>query len=116
MDQRMGFRRARQVVEMEDLFFQGGSSISIGSNKLLERVSAVAIIINHVDTEAKASTTGLPKGAEISHYNIISNSAQVAFKRNMVAETRSGNDRKERLRLSGERWLAPLPMFHAYVR
>lgn len=53
MDQRMGFRRARQVVEMEGIFFQGGSSISIGSNKLLERVSTVAIIINHVDTEAK---------------------------------------------------------------
>ncbi|CVL03623.1 related to 4-coumarate--CoA ligase [Fusarium proliferatum] len=74
-----------------------------------EEAQSASAAINY-----SSGTTGLPKGAEISHYNIISNSAQVAFKRNMVAETRSGNDRKERLRLSGERWLAPLPMFHAY--
>ncbi|SCO52654.1 related to 4-coumarate--CoA ligase [Fusarium fujikuroi] len=74
-----------------------------------EEAQSASAAINY-----SSGTTGLPKGAEISHYNIISNSAQVAFKRNMVAETRSGRERKERLGFSGERWLAPLPMFHAY--
>lgn len=62
------------------------------------------------------STTGVPKGVEISHYNIISNSMQLISKRCMVGETTGAKDRKARLDLSGERWLAPLPMFHAYVR
>lgn len=57
----------------------------------------------------------MPKGVEISHYNIVSNSTQVAFKRNLVANTEAGRARKQRIDLSGERWLAPLPMFHAYV-
>lgn len=33
----------------------------------------------------------------------------------MVGDTAAGKARKERIDLSGERWLAPLPMFHAYV-
>ena len=33
----------------------------------------------------------------------------------MVADTASARARRERVDLSGERWLAPLPMFHAYV-
>ncbi|KAF5640797.1 4-coumarate ligase [Fusarium sp. NRRL 52700] len=74
-----------------------------------EEAQSASAAINY-----SSGTTGLPKGAEISHYNIISNSAQVAYKRNMVAGTRLGRERRERLDLSGERWLAPLPMFHAY--
>lgn len=57
----------------------------------------------------------MPKGVEITHYNIVSNCLQVIFKRNMVADTAIGRQRQARVRLSGERWLAPLPMFHAYV-
>jgi 4-coumarate--CoA ligase len=37
------------------------------------------------------------------------------FKRDMVADTAAGKARQARLKSSGERWLAPLPMFHAYV-
>ncbi|KAF4996270.1 hypothetical protein FDECE_12514 [Fusarium decemcellulare] len=73
-----------------------------------EAQSATAVI------NYSSGTTGVPKGVEISHYNIVSNSTQVIFKRNMVAETESGRARKKRIDLSGERWLAPLPMFHAY--
>ncbi|KIX09206.1 uncharacterized protein Z518_00285 [Rhinocladiella mackenziei CBS 650.93] len=61
-----------------------------------------------------SGTTGVPKGVEISHYNIISNSLQVIYKRNMVADNPRAKERKERINRSGERWLAPLPMFHAY--
>ena len=68
----------------------------------------------HVLTELR--TTGVPKGVEISHYNIISNSLQVIFKRNKVADTPRALERKGRISLTGERWLAPLPMFRAYVR
>lgn len=68
---------------------------------------------NLVLTESR--TTGVPKGVEVSHYNIISNSLQVAFKRRMVADTPRAKERRARIDLSGERWLAPLPMFHAYV-
>jgi acyl-CoA synthetase (AMP-forming)/AMP-acid ligase II len=60
-------------------------------------------------------TTGLPKGVEISHYNLVSNSFQLLFKRAIVGKTPAAQARKERLDLSGERWLAPLPMYHAYV-
>jgi acyl-CoA synthetase (AMP-forming)/AMP-acid ligase II len=60
-------------------------------------------------------TTGLPKGVEISHYNLVANSFQLLFKRAIVGKTPSARARKERLDLSGERWLAPLPMYHAYV-
>ncbi len=51
----------------------------------------------------------------MSHYNVISNSLQVIFKRDMVADKPRAKARKARLDLSGERWLAPLPMFHAYA-
>ena len=61
-----------------------------------------------------SGTTGLPKGVLISHYNLISNSLQVLHKRNMVANTPAAKARAARLAMSGERWLAPLPMFHAY--
>ncbi|KAH0842472.1 4-coumarate--CoA ligase-like 7 [Fonsecaea pedrosoi] len=61
-----------------------------------------------------SGTTGTPKGVEISHQNVIANSLQVIFKRNMVADTTRARERKARIDLSGERWLAPLPMFHAY--
>jgi 4-coumarate--CoA ligase len=61
-----------------------------------------------------SGTTGLPKGVLISHYNLISNSLQVLHKRNMVADNPAAKARAARLALSGERWLAPLPMFHAY--
>lgn len=61
------------------------------------------------------STTGLPKGVEISHYNLVANAAQVAFKRSLVGNSASGRERKGRIDIAGERWLAPLPMFHAYV-
>lgn len=61
-----------------------------------------------------SGTTGLPKGVLISHYNLISNSLQVLHKRNMVASTPAARARAARLASSGERWLAPLPMFHAY--
>ncbi|KAM5347464.1 hypothetical protein ACJ41O_010469 [Fusarium nematophilum] len=74
-----------------------------------EQAESATAVINY-----SSGTTGLPKGAEISHYNIVSNSTQVAFKRNMVANTEAGRARKQRIDLSGERWLAPLPMFHAY--
>jgi len=62
-----------------------------------------------------SGTTGLPKGVEISHYNLIANAEQVHHKRSLVAHTSKGRARKERLELSGDRWLAALPMYHAYV-
>lgn len=61
------------------------------------------------------STTGVPKGVEISHYNVVANSSQIMQKRSLVADTPEGRARKEHLDLSGERWLAPLPMYHAFV-
>lgn len=41
---------------------------------------------------------------------------QVSFKRSMVGNSVRAQERKQRVDLLGERWLAPLPMFHAYVR
>lgn len=70
---------------------------------------STAAVLNY-----SSGTTGLPKGVLISHYNLISNSLQVLHKRNMVADTPAAKARAARLALSGERWLAPLPMFHAY--
>lgn len=62
-----------------------------------------------------SGTTGFPKGVEISHYNLIANSEQSNHKRSIVADTPEGRARKERLDISGDRWLAAIPMYHAYV-
>lgn len=62
-----------------------------------------------------ASTTGLPKGVEISHFNLVSNTEQLIFKRSQVAGSNFGLERFARLQESGERWLAALPMYHAFV-
>lgn len=40
---------------------------------------------------------------------------QLVHKRKLVANTQEGQARKARIESSGERWLAPLPMYHAYV-
>lgn len=76
-----------------------------------EEAQTTTAIINY-----SSGTTGLPKGVEISHYNLIANAEQVLHKRNLVANTPAGSARKERLDTSGERWLAPMPMYHAFVR
>jgi acyl-CoA synthetase (AMP-forming)/AMP-acid ligase II len=60
-------------------------------------------------------TTGTPKGVELSHYNVIANSVQCLQKRSLVANTPRGRARRARLDMSGERWMAPLPMYHAFV-
>lgn len=60
-------------------------------------------------------TTGLPKGVELTHYNIIANAEQIIAKRLLVADTPSGRARRERLDTSSERWLAAVPMYHAFV-
>ncbi|KAL4774504.1 hypothetical protein BDW60DRAFT_226922 [Aspergillus nidulans var. acristatus] len=51
----------------------------------------------------------------ISHYNVIANSAQLLAKRAIISNDHKGKSRKERLDMTGDRWLAPLPMYHAYV-
>ena len=61
-----------------------------------------------------SGTTGLPKGVELSHYNLVSNSEQVLFKRQVPATTALGKARESRLKDSGERWIAALPMYHAF--
>ncbi|KAH7126001.1 hypothetical protein EDB81DRAFT_663834 [Dactylonectria macrodidyma] len=61
-----------------------------------------------------SGTTGLPKGVELSHFNLVSNVQQLIFKRSIVANTKSDLGRVARLDESGERWLAPLPMYHAF--
>lgn len=60
-------------------------------------------------------TTGLPKGVELSHFNLISNVEQIIFKRSQVGSTSFARDRASRLSESGERWLAALPIYHAFV-
>ncbi|CBF88756.1 uncharacterized protein ANIA_00801 [Aspergillus nidulans FGSC A4] len=50
----------------------------------------------------------------ISHYNAIANSSQLLAKRAIISNDHRGKSRKERLDMAGDRWLAPLPMYHAY--
>lgn len=57
-------------------------------------------------------TTGMPKGVQLSHYNVISNSVQIVHKRSLVANNPQARARRHRLDVSGERWMAPLPMYH----
>jgi 4-coumarate--CoA ligase len=76
-----------------------------------EEAEATTAIINY-----SSGTTGLPKGVEITHYNLISNATQVLHKLNLVSPFPEGKSRRARLDLSGDRWLAPIPMYHAYVR
>lgn len=76
----------------------------------LEEAQSTTAIINY-----SSGTTGLPKGVEISHYNLISNAEQVLHKKRLVANTPEAKLRTNRLDLSGDRWLAPIPMYHAYV-
>lgn len=76
----------------------------------IEAARSTTAVINY-----SSGTTGLPKGVECSHYNLISNAEQVLHKRLLVANTSEGEARKRRLRFSGDRWLASIPMYHAYV-
>lgn len=68
----------------------------------------------HTETNSPR-TTGLPKGVELTHYNIVANAEQIIAKRLLVADTPSGRARRERLDTSSERWLAAVPMYHAFV-
>ncbi|PVH74830.1 acetyl-CoA synthetase-like protein [Cadophora sp. DSE1049] len=61
-----------------------------------------------------SGTTGLPKGVEISHFCLVANAEQVIQKKRLIADTPEGQARNARLELSGDRWLAPIPMYHAY--
>ncbi|KAF9889084.1 hypothetical protein FE257_008061 [Aspergillus nanangensis] len=80
-----------------------------------ERMSSLAeaqsttAILNY-----SSGTTGPPKGVEISHYNAVANSLQLIHKRSLFADTPEARGRQSRLRTTGERWLAALPMYHAY--
>ncbi|KAB8204005.1 hypothetical protein BDV34DRAFT_226748 [Aspergillus parasiticus] len=75
----------------------------------LREAEQTTAIINY-----SSGTTSLPKGVEITHYNVVANCTQLLEKRLLAPKTQKGKDRKARLDLSGERWLAPLPMYHAY--
>jgi long-subunit acyl-CoA synthetase (AMP-forming) len=75
-----------------------------------EEAESSTAIINY-----SSGTTGLPKGVEITHYNLISNSMQVLHKLKLVAPSPEGKARRQRLDRSGDRWLAHIPMYHAYV-
>ncbi|GAQ12312.1 4-coumarate--CoA ligase-like 9 [Aspergillus lentulus] len=77
--------------------------------RTIEEAQNTAAIINY-----SSGTTGTPKGVELSHYNVIANSVQIVHKRTLVANTPQGRARRHRLNLSGERWIAPLPMYHAF--
>ncbi|KAJ5733813.1 hypothetical protein N7493_002599 [Penicillium malachiteum] len=74
-----------------------------------EEANATTAVLNY-----SSGTTGLPKGVQISHYNLIANSEQVLFKRSHFSDTPESKKRRENLALSGERWLTPVPMYHAY--
>jgi 4-coumarate--CoA ligase len=75
----------------------------------IQEASNTTVVINY-----SSGTTGLPKGVELSHYNLVANSEQVLHKRTLRAKNASGKAREARLRDSGERWIAALPMYHAF--
>lgn len=77
---------------------------------ILEEAQSSTAIINY-----SSGTTGLPEGVQITHYNLISNSMQVLHKLQLVAPSAAGKARRQQLDRSGDRWLAPIPMCHAYV-
>ncbi|KAH7012841.1 hypothetical protein EDB80DRAFT_761785 [Ilyonectria destructans] len=108
---RLGCTRTYAARRWTDLWAPGADVANWTWRKFItkEQAESATAVINY-----SSGTTGVAKGVEISHYNMVSNSVQVAFKRNMVANTESGRARKQRIDVSGERWLAPLPMFHAY--
>ncbi|KAH7072426.1 hypothetical protein FB567DRAFT_584119 [Paraphoma chrysanthemicola] len=74
-----------------------------------EYLESKVVILNF-----SSGTTGPPKGVEITHANVVANSTQLVHYRTMSADIPEAYARKERLARSGERWLAPLPMYHAY--
>ena len=74
-----------------------------------DEAESTTAVINY-----SSGTTGLPKGVELSHYNLVSNSEQVLSKRSVPARSTMGEARELRLRDSGERWIAALPMYHAF--
>ena len=61
-----------------------------------------------------SGTTGLPKGVEISHYNLVSNNVQSHYKHVKPPNTQAGRDRLKRLDMNGHRWLANIPMYRAF--
>ncbi|EXJ66167.1 uncharacterized protein A1O5_10783 [Cladophialophora psammophila CBS 110553] len=80
--------------------------------RTLEEVKSTTAVINY--SICATRTTGIPKGVELSHYNLVANSTQLVHKRSIVGAGASALAKKSRLDSSGERWLAPLPMYHAY--
>ncbi|KAF9892990.1 hypothetical protein FE257_012401 [Aspergillus nanangensis] len=91
------------------------ASVEEAKNWNWERISSqteamsTTAVINY-----SSGTTGFPKGVELTHYNIISNAEQIISKRTLAPNTPSGHAHKERLDTSGERWLAAVPMYHAF--
>ncbi|PYH81914.1 acetyl-CoA synthetase-like protein [Aspergillus uvarum CBS 121591] len=75
----------------------------------VEEAMTTTAVINY-----SSGTTGLPKGVELTHYNIIANAEQIIAKRLLVEGTTAGRARRDRLDTSGERWLAAVPMYHAF--
>lgn len=75
----------------------------------LDEAKSTTAVLNY-----SSGTTGVPKGVELSHYNLVSNSEQVLSKRTVPATTALGKTREARLKDSGERWIAALPMYHAF--
>ena len=53
-----------------------------------------------------SGTTGLPKGTEITHHNLIANASQAAYNKFETSHSKPPDP--------NERWLAMLPLYHAY--